>query len=177
MRHSRKLPAVIAAAIATVSVGAAIASTSSVDDPTGDVSGGNPPGPATKHDVDITRATAGTDGSRVKLTITVDGSINAALSRFETSPGFSFKDRGANHPSYDVYGTTDMGYTAENFIKGDSTPAKLETPTKHKAAITFNPKPIGLSGKYGWMAVTGVCAPLDQAPNHGWASGETAKRC
>jgi hypothetical protein len=174
MRRIRKLTAI--AAVTTIGLGAAaIAATTSIDDKAGDVSG-NPPGAATKHDVDIISASAGTDGKKVKLTVTVDGAINLALGRFETSPGFSFKNPGANHPAYDVFGTTQMGYTAENF-KGDSTPAKLETPTKHKATITFNPKPIGLSGKYGWQAVTGVCAPLDKAPNHGFASGQTAKRC
>jgi len=171
----RKLCALAAVASATVAVAAAAAATTTVDDKTGDVSG-NPAGQVSKHDVDITEATAGTDGKKVKLTVTVDGSINAALSRFETSPGFSLKDPGAKHPGYDVFGTSMMGYTAENF-KGDSTPATLDTPTKHKAAITFNPKPIGLSGQYGWMAVTGLCAPLDSAPNHGFASGVTAKRC
>ncbi len=160
--------------VSAACVATALAATTTVDDPAGDVSG-SPSGATTKHDVDITGASAGMSGNKVKLTIHVKGSIDAALKRVETSPGFAFKR--PRHPqAFDVFGTANNGYTAENYT-GNSVPANLNVTSEHSASITFNPAPIGLPNNYRWYAVTGVCQPFDRAPDSGWAEGQISKRC
>lgn len=176
MSLGKRLAAGAACAALALVAGTAIASTNSIDDPTGDVSG-NPAGSVSKHDVDITKASGGMVGTKVELTVHVDGSIGQALGSFATSPGFVLKNPGAAHAGYDVYDSRGKGYTAESYKTGDSTPATLSRPNGHKAVITFKPGPIGLPDTFKWYAVTGVCAPFDSAPNSGFASSKVTKRC
>jgi hypothetical protein len=174
MALSKKLAFLAGSVTLVLASTVALAATTNVSDPAGDVKG-SLPGYAVKKDVDILKASAGTAGNKVEFTLRVKGSIDAALKKIDTSPGFIMKKPGASHPGFDVYGTS-HGYTAENY-KGDSESANLTVSGGDTALLTFKPGPIGLPGNYKWSAVTGVCKPFDSAPDSGWASGQTGKRC
>jgi hypothetical protein len=174
MPRARKLAALAGTTTLALAATAIVASATGISDPRGDVKG-NPAGAASKHDVDIVKATAGTVGNKVKLTVKVDGSVKVAIKRIETSPGFLLAKKGDKDTSFDVFGTDPPGYQAESFRNGQSVPVKVGTPNKHKATFVFNPKPLALPANYKWQAVTGLCKPLDAAPNNGFA--KAGKRC
>jgi hypothetical protein len=156
-------------------VASALASTATVHDPTGDVGSATLPHGVSKADVDITKATAGKSGQKIELTVRVDGKIGKALGDIQTAPGFLIKEPG-NH-LYDVYQGPNGYLVSEEAPHGTRSHAELTKPDGHTASLTFKPGAIGHPSSYDWYGVTGVCAPLDRAPNHGFTSSKSGKRC
>jgi hypothetical protein len=166
-----------AAAALVVLAAVAIAATKTIHDPTGDVNNTPLPNGVGKRDVDITKASAGKANGKIELTMRVDGSMNKALSDPGTAPSFLIKAPGPTF--YQVYKAGTEGYIVfNNSDPGGPTPsAKLSKPDSHTASVTFKPDAIGNPSNYHWAAVNGYCQVYDRAPDTGFTSSKSAKRC
>jgi hypothetical protein len=162
------LIACAALAYASLAVGAS----TSITDPKHDLLSTMLPNGVQKDDVDITRATTGTANGKIKMTMTVAGSIGKAIGNKNTPPEFQIKVGKSNY--FGIYPTDGK---VIDFTAGDqSGSASMTKVDKHTVATTFKPKAVGSPSKYGWFALIGDCTIYDRAPQTGWASSK-AKRC
>jgi hypothetical protein len=157
------------AVLATVATGA----TKTIHDPTGDLTSAILPGGVKAADVDIIKATTGKAGTQIEMTMTVDGAIGKAINHADTPPEFFVKTGGPTF--YGVYPTS--GEVVDLTHGGAPKNAKMTKLNSHALSVTFKPKAIGSPSGYHWYAVTGDCAVYDRAPDTGFVSNKSAKRC
>jgi hypothetical protein len=162
-------------AAASLAAAAVALAGNSINDPTGDLTGAALPAGAHASDVDITKASVGKANGKIEMMVRVDGSAKTLLSKAKTSPVFTVKEPGPQFylvrkgpDGFDVYDTTNGGKPA---------PADVTKPDNHTVAVTFKPRAIGSPANYHWRVTTGYCVVYDGAPNTGFATNKSAKRC
>jgi hypothetical protein len=148
----------------------ASAATHTVKDPKNDLLSTMLPTGVKKADVDITRATAGKAGTKIEMTLTVDGSIGKAINHPDTIPEFYAKTAG---PTYYQIDPTD-GQVLDLTHGHKSGSVTMSKPDSHTVSATFKPQAIGSPGSYHWYALIGACTVYDRAPDTGFAP---SKRC
>jgi hypothetical protein len=167
---TRRALAAASIAVALTAVAFASAATHTVKDPKNDLLSTMLPNGVKKADVDIIRATAGKTGTKIEMTLTVDGSIGKAISHTDTPPEFFAKTAGPTY--YGIYPTD--GRVLDLTHGGQSGSLTMTKPNSHTVSATFKPKAIGNPGSYHWYALVGDCVVYDRAPDTGFAAG---KRC
>jgi hypothetical protein len=150
----------------------ALAASTSVTDPKHDLLSTMLPNGVQKDDVDITKATTGTANGKIKMTMTVAGSIGKAIAHKDTPPEFQIKVGKSNY-----FGIFPTDGKVIDFTAGQqSGSASMTKVNSHKVATTFKPKAVGSPSKYGWFALVGDCIVYDRAPDTGWTNSKS-KRC
>ena len=163
----------IATAMATAAlVATALAATTSINDPRHDLYSTMLPSGVQKDDVDITKATTGTANGKIKMTVTVAGSIGKAIGSNQTPPEFQIKV-GKSH-YFGILPT--LGEVVDYTAGHKSGSASLTKVNSHTAATTFKPQAVGSPSKYHWFALIGDCTVYDRAPDTGWTNSKS-KRC